>query len=368
MGRAAAVWAILAWAPACVGDEATESCEPIEHAFMSADPSDLVERTPGSLKFESGRFTHGVYPGGIDGWESDIEEAGVEAYVDVVGRDVAWVYFSNNWFEEPTFPSATVDWIHESARVPWIRLMLRSAVYGVSGPDPSFSVERINAGDFDVQLRQWGQDAAAAGTPLIVEWGTEMNGVWFHWNASHNGGRDQGAQNFVLAYRRIVELISEGGADISWVFHADVNDDPDVCWNRFERYYPGDDVVDWIALSAYGQLQPEQEWESVDLMLDRAVPRVEIMAPGRPIVLAEFGMNHVRSEPEAAAYAGDAVADILAGRWPALVGFSWWNETWENDDDPTHDTDMRVQTGSVGPALAEALDDPRVAISFAPGD
>ncbi|MDD5011795.1 MAG: hypothetical protein PHQ00_06705, partial [Phycisphaerae bacterium] len=35
---------------------------------------------------------------------------------------------------------------------------------------------------------------------------------------------------------------------------------------------------------------------------------------------------------------------ILNSRWQSVRGFSWWNETWENDDDAEHNTDMRVQS------------------------
>jgi hypothetical protein len=26
-----------------------------------------------------------------------------------------------------------------------------------------------------------------------------------------------------------------------------------------------------------------------------------------------------------------------------MRGFSWWNETWQNDANPAHDSEMRVQ-------------------------
>jgi hypothetical protein len=35
-----------------------------------------------------------------------------------------------------------------------------------------------------------------------------------------------------------------------------------------------------------------------------------------------------------------------------VIGFSWWNEQWENDNKPAHDTDMRVQDN---PRLADAF-------------
>ena len=35
-----------------------------------------------------------------------------------------------------------------------------------------------------------------------------------------------------------------------------------------------------------------------------------------------------------------------------MIGFSWWNERWENDNKPAHDTNMRVQDN---PALADVF-------------
>jgi len=53
---------------------------------------------------------------------------------------------------------------------------------------------------------------------------------------------------------------------------------------------------------------------------------------------------------------------ILSGKWPDLIGFSWWNETWPNGDDPKDATDTRIQSD---PALTQvfrrALKHPRIA-------
>jgi hypothetical protein len=39
-------------------------------------------------------------------------------------------------------------------------------------------------------------------------------------------------------------------------------------------------------------------------------------------------------------------------RWPKIIGFSWWNEAWQNDDNPEHDTSMRLQDN---PAVADVF-------------
>ena len=43
------------------------------------------------------------------------------------------------------------------------------------------------------------------------------------------------------------------------------------------------------------------------------------------------------------AWARAALQEITSLRYPNLIGFSWWNERWQNDDNPTHDTTMRLQ-------------------------
>jgi len=39
-------------------------------------------------------------------------------------------------------------------------------------------------------------------------------------------------------------------------------------------------------------------------------------------------------------------------RIPRVIGFSWWNERWENDNNPDNDTTMRVQDN---PDLADVF-------------
>jgi len=37
-----------------------------------------------------------------------------------------------------------------------------------------------------------------------------------------------------------------------------------------------------------------------------------------------------------------ALEDLFSNRWPAIAGFCWWNEGWQNDDHKRHDTDMII--------------------------
>jgi hypothetical protein len=131
---------------------------------------------------------------------------------------------------------------------------------------------------------------------------------------------------------------------VTWVFHVNGDDDPAEPWNAFENYWPGDDVVDWVGVSVYGAQTPlDTDWPLFADGMDAAVPRLVARAPGKPIFVFEFGVTAGDPLGDPAVWADDALSDLLADRWP-LRGFSWWNETWQNDDVAAHDTDMRVQT------------------------
>ena len=297
-------------------------------------------RAVAALTPSRGRLLHGTFPGGFTGEEDDITLAQLQAYERAVGKRVAWVCFSHNWFNGRRFPTDTARWILAHGATPYVRLMMRSDSEEMKR-EPRYTLRRIAEGRFDADLARWGRAAAALGVPIIAEYGTEMNGEWFRWNGRWNG-RARGGERFRAAYRHIVEVTRAAGADnIVWVFHINHQDAPDTSWNRFEHYYPGDDVIDWCGVSAYSMLRPDED-ERTDFVatFERAYGRLRRLAPRKPVIVAEFGTDiHNPLEP-AAPWADRALAAITGGRWPGLIGFSWWNETWPNDDNTP--TDLRV--------------------------
>ncbi len=301
-----------------------------------------------------GSLYHGVYPGGITGEESDLTINDLRFYEETVGKTAVWVYFSHNWYEGREFPLETVTWIREAGSIPYIRMMLRSSAEQ-DRAEPLFTPQAILDGQFDEDLHAWCAAARDFGTPLLAEYGTEMNGEWFSWNGVWNGGgatdgygsadQPDGPERFRDAYRHIIQTCREAGADnITWVFHVNADDWPVAEWNRFENYYPGDEWIDWVAVSVYGAQTPEDDyWDSFSGYMDSAYARLDQLAPDKPIILAEFGVTKNNPLGDQALWARAALEDLTSFRWPRLIGFSWWNEWWQNDDIPAHDTTMRVQ-------------------------
>ncbi|MEI6072364.1 MAG: glycosyl hydrolase [Verrucomicrobiae bacterium] len=332
-------------------------------AIMGACFSSAAQTIPPPAE---GRFYHGCYPGGITGEEDDITVRDVQNYEKVVGQNVAWVYFSNNWYADRRFPIETATWIRKHGAIPYIRLMLRSRNHAVGKPEREFTLQSIIDGKFDNDLKAWGRAAGAFGSPLIVEYGTEVNGEWFGWNGKFHGGNKKdgfgdpgkadGPERFVAAYRHIADTVrASGAANITWVFHVDASQSPEAAWNRFENYYPGPDYAQWIGVSCYGPQKPTDEADEIISFRDKFDPvyaRVVKLAPDKPVIIPEFGCTSGNPHFQAEDWAQAALNDLLSGRWPNVRGFSWWNERWENDDTPAHNTTMRVQDN---PALGRVF-------------
>jgi Glycosyl hydrolase family 26 len=303
---------------------------------------------PRILPPPEGKLYQGLYfdepAPGRDPTEHDVTAGDVVRFEQTLGTKTAWIFFSNNWSESRKFPVAMCEWIREIGKVPYLRLMLRSDLEQ-DHAEKTFTLAHILAGKFDDDLRAWAREAKVFGSPILVEWGTEPNGSWFAWNGKWNGGAKEGPRRYVEVYRHIVDLMRGEGADnLQWIWHVNWLDEPEAEWNRFENYYPGPDYCDWVALSAYGPLTPRtvDGTESFRFKMRTAYPRLTRLAPEKPIVIAEFGcdVHHRRVDP--GEWAKSALEDLFSGRWPAVIGFCWWNESWENDDVRKHNTDMNI--------------------------
>ncbi len=317
----------------------------------------------------NGYLYHAVFPGGSfdsTGAEDDITPENLQIYEENAGKSAAWVYFSNNWYNGREFPLETARWIRDKGSIPYIRLMLRSdsAQYL---DEPLYTLENILNGDFDEDLLSWFSAARNFGTPLLVEYGTEVNGEWFLWNGVWNGGGEMGAygdptladgpEKFRNAYRHIIQLAWDAGADnITWVFHVDDSDIPEEDWNQFENYYPGDDWIDWLGVSVYGALSPfDTECAAFGENMDTVIPRLKEMARGKPIAVLEFATDANNLNCDQLEWTRAALTGLVSNRWPDVIGFSYWNENWENDDDRENNTVLRVQDSPGLPAIFQEL-------------
>jgi hypothetical protein len=73
--------------------------------------------------------------------------------------------------------------------------------------------------------------------------------------------------------------------------------------------------------------------------MDWAYGRMERLTH-KPFIVCEFGTI---DDAHQAAWARAALTDLLGGRWPNVIGFSWWNATFKNDRVTGGISNMQVQ-------------------------
>ena len=310
----------------------------------------------------AGRLYHGVFPAGSDQPGSAISSANLAAYEQTVGRKVAYVYFDDEWSASRAFPAVTTGIIRAHGSVPFVRLMLRSQKRPLV-TDPVFTLDRILKGEFDADLAAWADGAKAFGDPLVVEYGTEINGDWNPWSAPYNGGLDIGPAKFQLAYRHIVlAMRARGAGNITWALHYYGQNFPgDDPRNVPKAYYPGDDVVDWVGISAYGSERPyDHRCPTLRQLVDDMLPQLRAATAVKPLFLFELGITDHNPGCPSGPWVQAALADLLGNRWPDVRGFAWWNEHWQTTANPAEDSAMLVQENpAVGDAFRAALTGPQ---------
>jgi hypothetical protein len=285
------------------------------------------------------RWSNLVTPGG---GQADAIKTEVDAYETAVGRTVAWVEFGHEWeIDGRSFPKEVANSIKDRGATPLIFLNLRSVD---EGTDPVYSLADIITGKFDSDFSSWADEAKNFGSEIMVNWGWEMN-IEQPWNGIYNGGEIEGPKRFREAYRHIIELMKRQGAtNIRWGFHINFPESPSESWNAFENYYPGDDVIDSMGVSIYGAQAPtDTSLASFVSYMDTAYSRLIKMAPDKPVFVFELATTSTQSGGSQITWADEALTAILSGRWSQVRGFAWWNDYWQNDDNPANDTEMRVE-------------------------
>ena len=286
--------------------------------------------------------------------EDHVTADAIHAFEKMVGKHQAIVASSSYWGRE-TFPTENVRTITDYGAIPLIYWSPWCPPYEQgkhvnAGP---WSLRHIIAGDCDAYIDKWAAAARDFGHPLLVSFGNEPNSNWFPWSGHDNGadgkpadgsGGFAGPEMFKRAYRHAVDRVRAAGArNIAWVFHANNESHPDKKWNAMSEYYPGSDYVDWLGLSAYGELTPGyDEWVEWHEVMDRGYADLCKLDPAKPVMLAEWGVGEFPANGSKAEFIHDAFQGLNNGKYPRLKAAVFWHERWQNHDENW--SNLRVQS------------------------
>jgi hypothetical protein len=212
--------------------------------------------------------------GRVNAWLND---NGLEEQVAIAGTFMDIEFPNPDW----NIPH-DLDAAWDQGALPFVNLAV-----GTAGLGPRSAYD-VASGAIDDAIRQWasvfarwtqGGSKRAFIAPL-----QEMNANWVSY------GLDP--ENFRLAFTRIQRIFAEEGVPeeaVLWVFAPNG-------WSElgqeFERYYPGDEMVDVVGFSAFNFgacVASGEGWDLYEEAIQPYMERMEAMAPNKPIFLAQTG-------------------------------------------------------------------------------
>ena len=183
----------------------------------------------------------------------------------------------------------------------------------------------IAAGKYDSWIASRADAFRALRVPVLIA---------FHHEPESSRGTHGSLSDYRRAWHRIVSIFRERGArNVEWVwimmaqtFAPGASPPPDA-------YYPGDQVVDWIAVDGYNWFGWRgRPWRSFE----------EIFAPfyawasprGKPLMIAEFGLLEDRANPARKPLWINEMRQTLTA-WPAVKALVYYNsQGWWFDSSP----------------------------------
>jgi len=320
-----------------------------ENSFAAQDSTKLLPPPGDQIYFAA-------YPAFQEMWENDIDTVEAQRIItfeSLAQKELTWASFSQYWADGIIYPKEAVHTIDNEGVIPLIRMEPRSRQNGYIVEylkEKTFSLQNIIDGKFDKELIQWAQDAKKDNIPLLVDFGVEVNGGWFPWNGLYNGGGTtdgygdptypDGPERFKDAYKHIIELFrAQEVKHITWLFHITMyTTEPNEVWNEPKMYYPGDEYIDWIGVSVYGELYPALHyWDSFDEVMERddAYKKVLEISSNKPFAILELGVTDNSPDGSKKEWLERAFASIKSAKYIPFKALNYWHENWDNNGSMT---------------------------------
>jgi len=155
-------------------------------------------------------------------------------------------------------------------------------------------------GKYDEFLRDYARAVARFEKPVLFRLGNEMNGEWCAYCAHHTA-RD--TEIYKAFYRYVYSFFQEAGADnVIWVWNPNGVSFPGFKWNHELMYYPGDEYVDIVGMTAYNTgtyyYASGERWIEFDALYD-GLYAAYLARYSQPFMITEFSCSSIGGDKEA---------------------------------------------------------------------
>jgi len=238
-----------------------------------------------------------------------------------LGRRVPQVVVFSDWSQP--FP----DLDAREARARGKTLQITWEPWHFSNPN-AVALKDIGNGKYDAYIDSWANGARSFGGEVWLRFGHEMNGNWYPWTISAQGGN---AAPYVAAFRRIHDRFRKAGASnvrFIWCFNAESV--PQTAWNDPKRAYPGDDYVDAIGMDGYnfGDTTAHSNWQSFSELFAQPYATATQTWPRKPLFISETACSSTGGDKSKWLREMDA---SLRTRFPRVESLTWFEAAKEAD-------------------------------------
>jgi len=188
--------------------------------------------------------------------------------------------------------------------------------------DGSNMMYDVLQGEYDTFLQAYAQTIRDFGHPVLFRFGNEMNGDWCPYSG-YNTSKD--TMIYKEAYRYIYAIFQETEANNAiWVWNPNGGDFPNFRWNHALMYYPGDEYVDVVGLTAYNTgtyyAQVGEKWSSFSQLYDSLYADA-CRLYDQPLMITEFACASAGGDKEA--WVEDMFAQLE--RFDRIKVAVWWD-------------------------------------------
>lgn len=222
-----------------------------------------------------------------------------------------------HWGNANTFPTYMSPFTKDKGRT--LIIFWEPSDHTISSTiQPAFTMDAILAGNWDVYIRSFAEQARTYGAPVILIPLSEMNGNWNSWSGTTNGNTPE---KVVAAFRHIRTVFgSVPNVKFGWAPNS--SSVPDTTANSIGNYYPGSAYVDIVGVDGFNFGDP---WYTFDQIFSK--PLTLLSNYGKPIYIFSFA-----SAPgtQKSAWITDALTTQMQ-KYPLIEGWTWFNQNKERD-------------------------------------
>ena len=184
-------------------------------------------------------------------------------------------------------------------------------------------MQRLQAGMYDEQLRDWATALRDWGSLVHLRFGHEFNGHGYPWNVS--SGISPAA--YVEVWRHLHDLFAEeGSTNVRWIWSSAAGP---ALREPLAQWYPGDGYVDVIGVDGYnwGTSQDWSSWVDPAALFDASLEDIRSFATAKPVLVTEVACAEAGGSKQNWVI---SLVDYLSGQ-PEVTGFIWFDHDKETD-------------------------------------